>query len=202
MTSAQPAETKRRSPLLRILIAVLLGLLGLAYAFAVVTGGIQEHDRIDTPTLVFLAFLGLVVLALLHPDLFSRLKTFEMSGIKLEMLERVREKQSEQALQLQDMRLMLPLLLPAGERKHLMNLAARSTKGYKTNQAMRTELRRLRSLELIRMLPDKHIAAMNPDGQVIDLANFLELTENGRRWAKRIDEIEKAEAEAMDAAAG
>ena len=201
MPTDDSEHATKTSSLLRVIIAVTLALIGLAYGIGVIVGKIDQRNRVDTPTLILLAFISLLVLALLHPDLFSRLKTFEMSGIKLEMLERVREKQSEQALQLQDMALMLPLLLPAPERKHLMNLAARTTAGYKTSHAMRSELRRLRSLELIRMVPEKHIGTMKPDGQTVDLADFLELTEIGRRWAKRIEEIEKGEVGALEATA-
>ena len=57
--------------------------------------------------------------------------------------------QQQQSAQLKDIELILPILLPKKERKHLTNLAEGKTAGYKGNHEMRSELRRLRSLKLI-----------------------------------------------------
>jgi hypothetical protein len=138
--------------------------------------------------------LLIAILIALRPDLIERFKGFEMSGFKIEMLERVRERQAEQAIQLQDMSLMLPLLLPAKERKHLLNLVFGVTDGYQGSHPLSAELRRLRSFDLIRMRGDKHVSMMK-DGMVFDLKDFIEPTALGQRWSKRIREIEDRERE-------
>lgn len=109
------------------------------------------------------------------------------------MIEKVREKQARQEDQIEDIALMLPLLLPANERIHLVSLHENRTSGYKGNHALRTELRRLRSFGLIRMLPDQHNGSMK-DNLSFDLAAYAELADLGKRWVKRIQKIEMAEA--------
>ena len=178
---------------LRIALAVLSAFLAVTYVVAIVLGCVPKERRVDG--LAVTVLLVLVVLIALKPDLLNRVKGFEIKGFKIEMLERVRERQAEQAIQLYDMSLMLPLLLPAAERKHLVNVAEGRAASYKGVHSLRTELRRLRSLELVRMRGDKHVSMMK-DGMVFDLQDFIELTDLGKRWAKRIEEIEDREPKA------
>ena len=178
----------------RLGIAILLALLAIAYTSAILGGYIPQTRRLDAASLAVIAVLLIAILIALRPDLVERFKGFEMSGFKIEMLERVRERQAEQAIQLQDMSLMLPLLLPAKERKHLLNLAFGATNGYQGSHPLRAELRRLRSFDLIRMRGDKHVSMMK-DGMVFDLKDFIEPTALGQRWSKRIREIEDRERE-------
>jgi hypothetical protein len=89
--------------------------------------------------------------------------------------------------------LMLPLLLPQAERQHLLNLANGRTTEYKGDHSVRSELRRLRSLGLIRMHRDRQVAQMQ-DGLGFDLVDYVELTELGKRWARKLQEIEEGEA--------
>jgi hypothetical protein len=186
-----------RKPLFtpRLLIAILLALVALGYPLGIVLGYFPEGRRIDGAALAMIAVVLLAILVAVRPDLVDRFKGFEMSGFKVEMLERVRQRQAEQAIQLQDMSDMLPLLLPPSERKHLLNLALNSTSNYKGNHALRSELRRLRSFELLKMRPDKHVGFMK-DGMIFDLRDYVELTDLGKRWSKRIIEIDRAEPEA------
>lgn len=89
---------------------------------------------------------------------------------------------------------LLPILLPRSERTHLINLAQQRTAHYKGNHPLRGELRRLRSLGLIRMCRDQHVAYMK-DGSSFNLADYVELTDLGKGWARTIQQIEKEEAE-------
>ena len=195
-TSDTPSSSKRPSRL-RFGIALLLALFAAVYVLAIVLGYLPESRRVDVPSIAVTAVLLCAVLVALRPDLVDRFKGMEMSGFKIEMLERVREKQAQQAVQLEDMSLMLPLLLPATERKHLLNLASGSTGNYKGNHSVRSELRRLRSLDLIKMKNDKHVSMMK-DNTVFDLQEFVELTRLGKGWAKRITEIERRETDTPD----
>lgn len=187
-------EPQKVSSTPRVVLALLLGLLGAGYGTGIVLGYVPESRRIDAASLAMLTVVAIGVLLALQPDLFDRLKRLEMSGFKVEMLERVREQQSEQAVQIRDMALMLPLLLPLSERKHLLNLAAGGSSNTQGTNTLRSELRRLRSFDLLRMRPGKHVESIK-DGGVFDLTEFVELTELGKRWARRITEIEKSESE-------
>jgi hypothetical protein len=190
-----------RQPLstFRLLIVILLALVALGYAVGIVLGYLPEGRRIDGPSLAVIAGVLLATLVAVRPDLVDRFKGFEMSGFKVEMLERVRERQAEQAIQLRDLSDMLPLLLPPSERKHLLNLALNGGSNYKGSHALRSELRRLRSFELIKMRPDKHVGFMK-NGMIFDLRDYVELTDLGKRWSKRITEIDRAEPEAETSA--
>lgn len=84
-----------------------------------------------------------------------------------------------------DLRLLLPVLIPEAERKHLFNLADGRTNGYKGGGTVRAELRHLRSMGLIRKHTDRNIGDLKSDG-VYDLADILELTDLGRQWVERL----------------
>jgi hypothetical protein len=93
----------------------------------------------------------------------------------------------------EDFALMLPLLLPEAERQHLRNLASGQTREYLGGHWVRTEVRRLRSLGLVRMHRDRNVGQMQ-DGLRFDLADFIELTELGKRWLRKLQELEAGEA--------
>ncbi len=176
----------------RLVLAIVISLLVIAYIAGVVSGIITEQHRIDAVGLATIALAAIVVALLMRPEVFERLKILEMSGFKLEMLEKVRERQVKQESKLEDIALILPLLLPEKERKHLHNLANRTTANYKGNHEVRSELRRLREIKLIEMLKGREVNQIK-DGLVFDLADYVKLTPHGSRWQKRIEEIEKSE---------
>jgi hypothetical protein len=85
----------------------------------------------------------------------------------------------------QDLGLLLPVLIPEPEQKHLLNIADGKTKGYKGGGSLRSELRHLRSIGLIRKHADRHIAELKSDG-VYDLAEIIEVTDLGRQWVAKL----------------
>ena len=85
----------------------------------------------------------------------------------------------------QDLGLLLPVLIPEPEQKHLLNIADRKTKGYKGRGTLRSELRHLRSMGLIKNHADRAIGELKSEG-VYDLADIIELTDLGRQWAARL----------------
>jgi hypothetical protein len=85
----------------------------------------------------------------------------------------------------QDLGLLLPVLIPEPEQKHLLNIADGKTKGYRGGSSVRSELRHLRSIGLIRKHADRHIAELKSDG-VYDLADIVELTDLGRQWVAKL----------------
>jgi len=176
----------------RYVIALLIVLAVSLYIVQSLRGKIQ---RIDTASVALLVISGIAVALLVMPGLTERLSRIEVSGIKLEILKR---EQLRQRSELDEFSLVFPILLPESERKHLMNLARGRTANYNGTHAMRTELRRLRSIGLIRMLPNQEVGFMK-DGMVVDLAKYVELTSLGRRWVQRIEDAERVEVKAATA---
>jgi hypothetical protein len=182
----------------RWIIAFFIGALSLAYVIGLVSGNIPKDRQIDATVIALIVLSAISILFLVRPDSFSRLKLLEMAGFKLELLEKVREKQEMQQVRLDDIRWILPLLLPETERNHLFNLERGQTKEYIGRGSLRAELRRLRSIGLIEMVnPDRHIAQLQGGGK-FNLADYVRLTKRGRQWVTQIQEIEKAEANDKD----
>jgi hypothetical protein len=177
---------------------LLVALASLAGIGAVLRVGFATDarllERLDHTTLLYLAVGGGLLM-------LREVRSLSFGGYKLELLEKVKEKQARQEDQIEDIVLMLPLLLPRNERVHLINLAQGHTQGYQGNHSLRAELRRLRSLGLIRMLPDQQVGFMK-DALSFDLAAYVELTDLGERWARRIQQIEKADAAHQETAGG
>jgi hypothetical protein len=180
---AESNQTRRTT---RIVIAAILVALVLLYSLGVVRGWIARIDAVD---LTLIVLTGVLVVALVRPETLDRLKRVKLSGFELEMLAQVREKQAEHDIQLDDIRMILPLLLPGTERKHLTNLETGNTRGYKGSHSLRTELRRVRSMHLLRMKNGRRVGELK-DGESLDLADLMELTKTGKRWLTRVRELE------------
>jgi len=183
---AHGASDSVRRPALRLFLSVCLGVVVLAYTLGVVCGFIPEGQRIDLVHLGLITLAAVVILLLLWPDVVGRVKLIEVPGVKFEMLE-LKEKQVEQRLQLEDMKLILPLLLPEPERKHLLNLFRHPRTPYKKSRVVQDELRHLRSLGLIKMKLSSTVGDL-PDE--FKLEDHFEFTDRGKRWVTRYGELE------------
>jgi multisubunit Na+/H+ antiporter MnhF subunit len=140
----------------------------------------------DTINLVLIALVLLALLILSRPKLFERLSLVEILGIKLQ-LNRALEAQAQQQTQLQDINLILPLLIPESERKHLAELGNNKKNLYQGSSSLVQELRRLRSIGLVTGLGIHRLEHMRD----FYLGNYVKLTEFGKLWLDRINEIEK-----------
>lgn len=176
----------------RAVFAAVIGAAVLTYTIAVVMGLISPGRKIDSVTLAIIVLGLLGIVGLLDPHAFDRLKRVKMTGFEVELLERVRERQVKQENQLEDISLILPVLLPDAERRYLINFADERTAGYKGSHELRAALRRLRSIGLVRMRPKQYVAFIKDD-LVVDLSDYVELTDLGKRWVQRIKQLEKAE---------
>jgi hypothetical protein len=192
-TSPDATARSRTNRTKQIAIAAVLVVLVLAYSIGIVLGVISADRKIDAVHLALIVVTIFVVAVLVHPEIFDRFKRLKLSGFEVELLEKVREKQAVQENQLEDIRLILPLLLPDTERKHLLNLNRGKTGDYRGGHALRVELRRLRSIGLLEMKGGKHISDLK-DGAAFDLADVVKLAPLGERWVARIKEIEEADA--------
>jgi hypothetical protein len=182
----EPGAAMRRRSTLRPLISICLGLIVMAYTLGVVFGYIPDGQKIDLVHLGLITLTALLIVLLLWPEAISRVKLVEVPGIKFEMLE-LREKQAQQSLQLEDMKLIIPLLLPEPERKHLLNLARNPRAPYKRSRVTQDELRHLRSLGLIKMKPMSTVGELPDD---FKLEDHFEFTDRGKRWVTRYGELE------------
>jgi hypothetical protein len=188
LRSGYQSESPKSARLaVRYATAVIIAAAAILYTVQSLRGKIQ---RIDNATVALLVVTGVAVVLLITPGLTDRLSRVEVSGIKFEIL---RREQVRQQSELDEFSLIFPILLPETERRHLMNLAHHDTADYKGNHALRTELRRLRSIGLIRMLPKQHVSSIK-DEETVDLGTLLQLTDLGQRWVRRIEETERSEA--------
>jgi len=163
----------------------LLALAFIVGIAAILRVLLPSSMRLDEATLLY--FSVAAALALLH-----QVKSLSFGSYKLEMIERIKEKQAKQQDDIEDIALIIPLLFPDTERKHLLNLAKGNTKEYIGRPTLRTELRRLRAIGLIKKLPGHNIGHM-VDNMLFDLADYIELTDLGRRWAKKIQQLESCD---------
>jgi hypothetical protein len=184
--SEREGQGKGKLPRIRVLLAWCLGVATLGYTFGVIFGFIPAGQRIDAIHLGLLAVVALAIVVLLWPEAFGRVKAVELPGVKVELLE-LKEKQVEQRLQLEDVKLIIPLLLPEPERKHLLTLVRNPLTKYKKGSIVQDELRHLRSLGLIRMRENRTVGGLPNE---FELADHFELTDRGKRWVARYGELE------------
>ncbi|MCU1347717.1 MAG: hypothetical protein JWO56_747 [Acidobacteria bacterium] len=121
---ARPVATSRT---FRILAVILIGLVVFGYVGSVV-GGVIPNPLDGTHLL--LLFVTIVICGIiLRPQTLDRLTRVEGLGFKVELLQRLQERQVEQAEELQRLDLIIPLLFRDGERKHLSNSCAERRRG-------------------------------------------------------------------------
>ncbi|MCI5144827.1 MAG: hypothetical protein D3923_04700 [Candidatus Electrothrix sp. AR3] len=183
-------ETIKIKKFLNITLATFLIIIGISYTLLVVLGEIPQANQLSATHLVLLIFLSIWVLFLVSPDTLKRVKLLELSGFKMELLERVQEKQIKQTEALDTISLVIPLLLPKMEQKHLVNLSVGKTEKYRGGSVLRLELRRLRSFGLIEMTNRGYVAHLI-DNKIFDLSYYVKLTRLGKRWARQINQLEE-----------
>jgi hypothetical protein len=165
------------------MIGIVVLLLVASYTTAVLAG-LKAERRIDATTLGIIGIGILIAMVLFRPDVFDRVTHLEIAGWKVE----IEKKQQQQDKQLQDIELVLAILLTDAEQKHLLNLDGGNTANYQGSHEVRKELRRLADMKLIRRRTNREIGGILDDIKV-DLADFVKLTETGRRLVERIREI-------------
>ena len=190
--SSQLSEAPAVPSWRRIATAAALLILISAYTFAVLTGRVPPADRLDT------AHLGAIVITLaacallLMPQLGRGLKVFELYGLKLELSE-VRKLQREQQVELSDVRLLIGMLIPEPERRHLENVARGETKLI-GDASLHSELRKLTSLGLLRRVEGRDIGSLKL-GVEQDLSDVVFVTDLGHRVVQRLKELAGSEPE-------
>jgi hypothetical protein len=163
---------------------ILILLLVSGYTLALITGVIAAANRIDTTDLLLIAMAAVLVIALIRPDFLQHITIFELGSLKVQ-LQGVKKTQSDQQSALDDIRMIVAIVLPKQEQNHLVNLLLGRTDDYHGGAVMRTELRHLASLELIRRRPNHSIEEMRSN-KAFNLKDYVQLTEIGTRAAQTI----------------
>jgi hypothetical protein len=181
----------RRIPV-RYIIAGLIVITVSAYILALVVGALPEKAHIDFAAIVLIIVGAASVALLFSPkwdatliEALTRVRAFQFSSLKVE-LEALHARQDEQGSRLELLQLIAPLVLSEPEQNHLLNLHYRRGGRYEGNHAVRSELRRLRYLTLI--TNSKPIGSAG-DGTTFDLAELVQLTPLGSRWAQQLEEM-------------
>ena len=182
--STDAVEVATRWGLVALAVLAVFGALLRVFA----PGTLSLPERLDQTTLLYLGIAGVLLL-------LRQVKTFSLGQLKLEMIEKLREQQQKQEEKIADIALILPFLLQDKEVRHIRNLFVGQTEKYQGSGALREELRRLRSIGLISKKAGRNIGDMR-DGVMLDLADNVELTELGRRWAHRLQDIQSGDAKA------
>lgn len=105
------------------------------------------------------------------------------------VLSGVSKVQAQQSEFMNALRLILPVVIPAECRSHLQNLLSNTTEGYEGQRSVRRELRQLRSMQLITMVGGHRVQDIS-DGMKINLRDYVQLSDTGRYWIGRVNEIE------------
>lgn len=193
-TLPQKDAPSKLSRTIGVVLGVLVLLLVGLYTSAVLAG-LRPERRIDGATLGIIGLGVLIVTVLFRPDILERVTHLEMLGWKVD----IEKKQQQQDKQLQDIELILAILLTEAEQKHLLNLVDKKTSNYQGSYVLRSELRRLADMHLIRRRTNRKIGDI-ADPVTVDLADFVEVTPTGGRLTERIRQI-NAEREAEKAQA-
>jgi hypothetical protein len=174
-------------PVARV-IGTTAAALVLAYTVFLVAVGLPKDQRLDTAEVALLLLAGLLATVVWRPDLMDRIKHVKFMGNEIELLEKIHESSEKQKADLEEMRLIISLLLFQTEIAHLRNLAQQKPQVYEGNEAVRRELRRLRTLGLIETLPHRGIGEL-ADGKRIDVTELVRLTKRGKRYLPKLDEL-------------
>src|SRR5216684_3128116 len=185
-TQLKPEKMFDGSYVIRRIVAVVVIVAICVYIFAVVLGRIPVQQKLG------LADIGVIILAagvasiLLRPELLDRISHFKFGELELDWLQKIEADQRKQRDELDDVRFVLTLLLQQNELEHLRNLENGKTQ-YQGNEAVCAELRKLRTLGLIRNRKD-HVIGETAARRNFDLKDIVELTERGREYLERLGE--------------
>ena len=185
-TQSKPKKLSGGAYVVRCLVAGVVVLAVSTYIVAVVLGRIPAQQKLGV------ADIGVVILAagvasiLVRPELLGRITHLKLGELELDWLQKLEEDQRKQRDELDDVRFVLTLLLQQNELEHLKNLEKGNTQ-YQGNEALTAELRKLRTLGLIRNRKG-HVMGETSNQRKFDLKDIVELTERGRRYLERLGE--------------
>jgi hypothetical protein len=188
-TLTKPEKATGGRHVIRLIGAVVVVLATCSYIVGVILGLIPEKQKLGV------ADIGVVVLAvgvasiLLRPELLGRISHLKLGELELDWLQKLEDDQKKQRDELDDVRFILTLLLQQNELEHLKNLDEGKTQ-YQGNEVLCGELRKLRTLGLIRNQKG-HAMGETAINRKFDLKDIVELTERGRQYLERLGEYDE-----------
>ena len=171
---------------LRYAIALLVAVAGTLYAVALILGYIPRP--LDTSALLFLLLVEVTIAILAYPSAFSRIKSLGVGSFKME-LDEIRREQHLQRNTVDSIASVLPLLMTEAERKLLLDLSRNEWRGREAAQGVRSQLRQLRDMRLVKMRRKDDTIHGIPAGPV-NLLDFVKLTEMGNNFVRELERIE------------
>jgi|SRR5258707_238611 hypothetical protein len=181
--------------MIRCAVAVIVLATVCSYIAGIVLGKISAERKLGGAEVLLVFVSGLVVTVLLRPELLERLTHVKIGSVEVE-LRKLQEDQQVQRNELDDLRFVLTLLLQHSEKEHLRKLNEGETQDYVGRPELRTELRKLRTLGLIRSCEGRRIHEI-ADKRKVDLKDFVKLTERGRHYLERIGEYTEDQASSI-----
>lgn len=176
-----------RALYVRVGIAVLIAVLVIGYTVAVLAGAIATNRHLSATDIALLALGGIAVSLVIWPSALKDVKSLSVGSFRVD-IDNIQRGQDEILALLKDI---FPLLLPDNVLNHLKNLESGKTNGYGGSGPLKEELRLLRYMHLISVHPTRRGIGDVPEGTKIDLARYVQLTSDGRRWIARARELEK-----------
>jgi hypothetical protein len=174
---------------IRRLVAVVVVLATCTYIVAVVLGRIPSQQKLGVADIAVVLLAAGVASIMLKPELLDRISHLKLGELELDWLQKLEEGQRKQGNELDDVRFVLTLLLQQNELEHLRNLEKGNTE-YEGNEALCAELRKLRTLGLIRNRKG-HVMGETSIKHKFDLNDIVELTERGRQYLERLGEYDE-----------
>jgi hypothetical protein len=173
------SQDKIRSWLSMVLSAVVT-FLGLAYLAAIPLGKVGTNRFSTAEAIVFAAIL------FFNSVLIGKLERLSISGKGVELQVReVKEEQIKQQAEIQKLRWLISYFATDSELQHLRKLAGEipSDFDYSDEQQRQfvEELRRLRTLEMIKLPPGAKVASIPRKG---NLKDYCRLTDRGEEYLK------------------
>ncbi|MDQ3820582.1 MAG: hypothetical protein M3362_23265 [Acidobacteriota bacterium] len=174
-----------------LVITVIMTVLGLAYLTAIALGWLGGNRFGVTEAIIFAAIL------FFNSVLIGRLETLSISGKGIDFKVReVEKEQNRQKDEIRSIQFLLKYFVTQSELNRLQELAEGSSpyqfdSDYAKNN-LHNELRRLRSLDLIRMLSGKTIGGVH-DGineKKGNLNDYVRITDRGREYLELRKAIE------------
>jgi hypothetical protein len=165
----------------RLRAAALVTIAVLFYLVCVISGRIDEKQRLGAGDAQLAAATGLLVFLILSPEFFSRMKSFKGFGVEFEMLQEVRDAQIRQEQDLKSLRYLLSKGLSPLQLFHFMMLGTGGGENYKWDPGLKSDVRRLIVAKLVVERPPHSIDAI-ADYATKGLREVLELTPEGRAY--------------------
>jgi hypothetical protein len=192
--SSEPATRSRRW--VRLTVASVIGLATVAYLAAIVLGFIPEGRRFDTTSIALLIVAGAAALLIVNPSAIEGLSSVTFGSFKAEFAQ-LRSEQEAQRRQVDSISAVLALLLTDTEQGYLLLLRQGQTHPLAGSHDLRTGLRKLRGMRLLEMTKevagnDKTVASIT-DGTSVALADYVSLTELGKRIVAELERIAREE---------